>query len=155
MKFTYHNWKWKSNNKLDPNTYSIKSEISYSNLGPQLADTLFTQLVTEGAIQKFEMWKRGYQLLDCRQRYIPDEGHDLTFKNKNVFTISVCFSSGEQTTGRKHYLHIILKGSETYLLPKMSSCSKLGKVARAASSLSPVCARCFGWDSWQFYNKAM
>ena len=30
------------------------------------------------------------------------------------------------------------KRSENYLLPKMSSCSKLGKVARAASSLSPV-----------------
>ena len=79
--------------------------ISYSNLGPQLTDALFTKLVTEGAIQKFEMWERGYQLLDCRQRYIPDEGHDLSFKNKNVFTISVCFSSGEQTTGPKHYLH--------------------------------------------------
>ena len=47
--------------------------ISYSNLGPQLTDALFTKLVTEGAIQKFEMWKRGHQLLDCGQRHIPDK----------------------------------------------------------------------------------
>ena len=66
--------------------------ISYSNLGPQLTDALFTKLVTEGAIQKFEMWKGGYQLLDCRQRHIPEEELDkISPFQKKTCTISECF----------------------------------------------------------------
>ena len=66
--------------------------ISYSNLGPQLTDALFTKLVTEGAIQKFEMWKRGHQLLDCGQRHIPDKKLDkISPFQKKSCTTSECF----------------------------------------------------------------
>ena len=70
--------------------------ISYSNLGPQLTDTLFTQLVTEGAIQKFEMWKGGHQLLDRRQRHIPDKKLDKISPFQKAQLLNVFSSSAEQ-----------------------------------------------------------
>ena len=124
--------------------------LSRYNLSSQLKDPLFPKLVTERAVQQFEIWQRSHQLLDCRQRYIPGNGLDskkIYRWHLNVICLTIYVMIDFPSMSPVSQYVKLLKGGQGGKSSKLSvtSLEKKNKILHEAegpmglSSAAPVC----------------